>query len=99
MNRFTDNTIFLQFQEIFGGLNMIKTLSLSLYMYHQELYVNGARIIQADIEADNGIIHVIDTFLAQPLEPGNGVALQSSALGYIYATAEEHPDDEELGTK
>lgn len=67
-------------------------------MDYQELYVNGARIIEADIEASNGIIHVIDTFLGQPLEPNEGVPLQNSALGYIYETAEEDTS-ELLGTK
>ncbi len=45
--------------------------------------MNGAKIIQADIEADNGIIHIIDTFLGIPLQPGEGVGLLQSALGFI----------------
>ncbi len=51
--------------------------------FEQEVYVNGARVIRADIIADNGVVHIIDTFLGQPLDPGDGVPLLRSAQGYV----------------
>ena len=58
----------------------------ALNIYFQELYVNGARIIRSDIKADNGYVHIIDSFLGVPEEPGDGVPLGDSALGYITQT-------------
>lgn len=44
----------------------VKTLeggSLSLESDNGLVRVNGARVIQSDLEADNGVIHIIDTVL------------------------------------
>lgn len=36
------------------------------------LYVNNAKVVTADVAADNGVIHAIDTVLIPPSEPTTG---------------------------
>ncbi len=62
--------------------------STSVFLVPQT-YVNGARIIRWDINAQNGVVHIIDTFLAQPLVPGNGLPLPVSAMGFILDKGDE----------
>jgi uncharacterized surface protein with fasciclin (FAS1) repeats len=39
---------------------------LKFEVVHGEVMVNGAKVVQADIQASNGVIHVIDTVLMPP---------------------------------
>ncbi len=34
-----------------------------LYSIFQDFYVNGGKIVQGDISADNGILHIVDSLL------------------------------------
>lgn len=46
-----------------GRVNTVEGGTLSLESDNGLVKVNGARVIQSDLEADNGVIHVIDTVL------------------------------------
>ncbi len=42
--------------------------TLSFTVVDGNVFVNGAQVILADVEASNGIIHVIDSVLLPPVE-------------------------------
>mgnify|MGYP000372888214 CR=1 FL=1 len=57
--------------------NMVETLSdkdFYVSVVDGNLYINGAMVVIADIEASNGVIHVIDTVLLPPAEDKLSIA-------------------------
>ena len=52
----------------FDRLNSLEGRPLFLEVRGEELIVTGQRIIEADMMATNGVIHVIDTVLELPVE-------------------------------
>jgi uncharacterized surface protein with fasciclin (FAS1) repeats len=49
--------------------------------------VNGARVVQADVQASNGVIHVIDKVLMPPVGDILAVAQSDTTLTYLVAAA------------
>jgi transforming growth factor-beta-induced protein len=49
-----------------GSIETLQGDSLHVSENHGDVFINHSRVIQADIEASNGIIHVIDTVLLPP---------------------------------
>jgi uncharacterized surface protein with fasciclin (FAS1) repeats len=49
--------------------------------------VNGARVVQADVQASNGVIHVIDRVLMPPAGNILAVAQADTTLSYLVAAA------------
>jgi transforming growth factor-beta-induced protein len=49
--------------------------------------VNGAAILAADLDASNGVIHVIDTVLLPPAEPVKGADVHHAVHAPVVATA------------
>ena len=43
--------------------------SVALTLQGDNLFINGAQVVQTDIEASNGIIHVIDMVITPPVDP------------------------------
>ena len=63
----------------------------------EDLYVGGAKVVTADIEASNGVIHVIDTVITEPASAApaeaptevhsgdSGLAASSNGNGLLFA--------------
>lgn len=49
--------------------------------------INGARVITADVQADNGVIHVIDRVLMPPTQNLMQLAQNNNNLSYLLAAA------------
>lgn len=56
---------------------------VALTLRDGELFVNGAQVVATDVEASNGIIHVIDAVLSPPAdaEPGGNIVEVAVAAG------------------
>ena len=50
--------------------------------------INGARVVQADVQASNGVVHVIDRVLMPPAGNILAVAQSDTTLSYLVAAAQ-----------
>jgi uncharacterized surface protein with fasciclin (FAS1) repeats len=57
-----------------GDIKTIEGTSLAAFRQGNEVSVNGAKIVQADIAASNGVIHAIDTVIMPKSAPLAAVA-------------------------
>ncbi len=49
-----------------GNVKTVEGASVDVSVKDGNVYVNNAKVVKADIEASNGVIHVIDTVLMPP---------------------------------
>lgn len=54
--------------------------TLHITKHNGTVMVNGAKVIKADIMADNGVIHAIDTVLIPGAAPSHGKMMKSGMM-------------------
>merc|ERR1719183_1161494 len=76
-----------------------KAVKVSVIPYVNYVYINNARVTQADVGASNGVVHIIDTVLMPPAPPAPtpapptipALATADKDLSTLVAGTPDHP--------